>query len=84
MSCDKKIKNRMQRSRGQMNGVLQMLEDDKSCFEVLIQLMAVRSSIDKTIGLIITENIKQVLSEKNIDITDEKIQEALAMIIKTK
>jgi DNA-binding FrmR family transcriptional regulator len=84
MSCDKKIKNRIQRSKGQMNGVLQMLEDDKSCHDVLIQLMAIRSSIDKTIGHIITENITQILNEKNIDATDERIQEALSMIIKTK
>lgn len=83
MACNKKIKNRLQRTKGQMNGVVQMLEDGKPCQEVLIQLKAIRSSIDKTIGHIMAENINQVLSNKNIDIEDPILQEALAMIIKT-
>lgn len=84
MECDKKIKNRIQRSKGQMNGVVQMIEEKKSCQEVLIQLLAIRSSIDKVIGCIVTNNIEGILSDQGVDIDDETLQQALSMIVKIK
>ena len=35
-------------ARGQMDGVLKMVEDDRDCSEVLIQLAAVESTIRST------------------------------------
>lgn len=84
MGCNKKIKNRIQRPRGQMNGVVQMIEEGKSCQEVLIQLLAIRSSIDKVIGCIVTSNIEGILKEQGIDVEEEALQQALSMIIKIK
>ena len=80
----KKIENRLKRSEGQIRGVLKMMEDDKSCREVVTQLSAIRSSIDRAIGVIVAENLKECLALDDLseEDKDSKIQEALELVIK--
>ncbi|OJG90724.1 putative BCR, COG1937 family protein [Enterococcus silesiacus] len=61
-----------------------MMDEGKDCREVVTQLMAVRSSIDKVIGLVVTENLKQCLEADNIDLASEDMAKALEMIVKTR
>ncbi|MEI5993097.1 metal-sensitive transcriptional regulator [Candidatus Enterococcus mansonii] len=84
MACDPKLANRLKRSEGQIRGVLKMMEEGKDCREVVTQLMAVRSSIDKVIGLVVTENLKQCMEDKEIDLAGEEMAKALEMIVKTR
>jgi DNA-binding FrmR family transcriptional regulator len=84
MTCDPKLANRLKRSEGQIRGILKMMADGKECGEVVTQLLAVRSSIDKVIGLVVAENIKQCLTDEKIDIIDEELGKALEMIVKTR
>ncbi|MBM7690517.1 hypothetical protein BCR24_15945 [Enterococcus ureilyticus] len=84
MACDPKLANRLKRSEGQIRGILKMMDEGKDCREVVTQLMAVRSSIDKVIGLVVTENLKQCMEDKDIDLTGEELAKALEMIVKTR
>lgn len=84
MGCDPKLANRLKRSEGQIRGVLRMMEEGKDCREVVTQLMAVRSSIDKVIGLVVTENLKQCMENEQIDLSSEDLAKALEMIVKTR
>ncbi|MGG5341358.1 metal-sensitive transcriptional regulator [Enterococcus sp. AZ192] len=84
MVCDPKLANRLKRSEGQIRGVLRMMEEGKDCREVVTQLMAVRSSIDKVIGLVVTENLKQCMEDEQIDLSSEDLTKALEMIVKTR
>lgn len=84
MACDPKLANRLKRSEGQIRGILKMMDDGKDCREVVTQLMAVRSSIDKVIGLVVTENLKQCMEDKEVDLTSEELVKALEMIVKTR
>ncbi|ALS01327.1 hypothetical protein ATZ33_08080 [Enterococcus silesiacus] len=84
MACDPKLANRLKRSEGQIRGILKMMDEGKDCREVVTQLMAVRSSIDKVIGLVVTENLKQCLEADNIDLASEDMAKALEMIVKTR
>lgn len=81
MACDPKITNRLKRTEGQIRGILKMMDDDKSCQETMVQLMAVRSSLDKVMGLVVAENIRKCLAN-NGKVDDDKIEEALKMISK--
>ncbi|MDE1549405.1 metal-sensitive transcriptional regulator [Jeotgalibaca caeni] len=85
-SYDKKMKNRLKRSEGQIRGVLKMMEEEKDCKDVVTQLSAIRSSIDRTIGLIVAENLAQCIagSEDNDPSTDQAIQDAINLIVKTR
>jgi len=84
MACDPKLANRLKRSEGQIRGILKMMDEGKDCREVVTQLMAVRSSIDKVIGLVVTENLKQCMEDENIDLASDDLAKALEMIVKTR
>jgi len=81
---DKKIKNRLKRSEGQIRGVLNMVEDEKDCEDVVTQLSAIRTSVDRAIGLIVAENLAQCLTEESDVENSESIQEAINLVVKTR
>lgn len=49
------IRARLRRIEGQIRGINKMLEDRRSCEDLVTQLMAVRSSID-TVGALILDD----------------------------
>lgn len=83
---DKKVINRLKRSEGQIRGVLKMMEEEKDCKDVVTQLTAISSSIDRAIGLIVAENLAQCVSEREADgeRAERSIQEAIELIVKTR
>ncbi|MGM0495715.1 MAG: metal-sensing transcriptional repressor [Bacillota bacterium] len=83
MKCNKALQNRMKRAKGQMNGVLTMMENETACMDILTQLKAIRANIDKTIGILTTENLIQRI-EENLNIKLDDIDDALDLIIKGK
>ncbi|MBS7345477.1 MAG: metal-sensing transcriptional repressor, partial [Caryophanon sp.] len=50
MQYDAKVTARMKKIEGQLRGVLRMMEEEKDCKEVITQLSAIRSAVDRTIG----------------------------------
>ena len=49
LSSDKKaLVNRLSRIVGQINGVKKMIEEDRPCADILIQMMAISSSVKST------------------------------------
>jgi len=48
------VMNRLKRIEGQVRGLMKMIEDDKSCEEILIQISSVKSALHKT-GQVILE-----------------------------
>ena len=81
MLCDNSLKNRIKRAQGQMSGVLKMMENDTSCVDILTQLKAIRSSIDKAIGILTTNNLIQMIEESN-DVKLLNLDEAINLVIK--
>ena len=81
MICDQTIKNRIKRAKGQMQGIIDMMDKDHACMDIVTQLKAVRSSIDKSIGILTTENLKQILVETK-DLDNAQVEEAIKIIIK--
>ncbi|MBY5035244.1 metal-sensitive transcriptional regulator [Streptococcus gallolyticus] len=85
MTQDKKnILNRLKRAEGQLRGIQKMIEEEQECIDIVTQLTAVRSSINRTLGLVIGNKITQVI-ENPVDDKEEqeqKIQQALDLIVK--
>lgn len=79
---DKKMLNRLNRADGQLQGVSRMMLDNKDCIDIVTQLTAVRSSLDNLIGLIVAENLKECLLSDNLQEREEKINQAIKMIVK--
>ena len=53
------VLNRLRRARGQLNAVIDMVEDDRSCKEIITQLAAVSKALDRAGFKIISENIQE-------------------------
>ena len=80
------MKNRVKRMEGQLRGILKMMEDGKDCKEVITQLSAVRSAVDRTIGVIVSTNLVQCVrqAEGDDDKVDEVIKEAVNLVVKSR
>ena len=85
MATDNKdIINRLKRAEGQLRGIQKMIEDDKECIDIVTQLTAVRSSINRTMGIVISNKINQIIENpvKDKEKQEEKLQKAFELIIK--
>lgn len=80
MKCDHSLTNRLKRAQGQMQGVLNMMGNESSCVDILTQLKAIRSSIDKAIGLLATSNLIQMIERTN-DIKIDNLDEAIDLVV---
>ena len=74
----KKINNRISRIEGQLKGIKRMIEEDKYCNDILIQLSAIENSI-KSLSNYILENhlyncVTRDLESGKIEIIDELIE----------
>ena len=70
--------NRLKRASGQLNGVLRMLEEGRECEDVVTQLAAVSSALDKAGFAIIASGLQQCLTaEGGADELDVKKMERL-------
>ena len=81
MICDKDVINRIKRTKGQMQGVLDMMEKDHACMDIVTQLKAIRSSIDQAIGILTTQNLKEVIQEIGT-LDDHRVDEAMKIVLK--
>lgn len=84
-SYDVKIRNRIKRTEGQLRGILNMMDEGKDCKAVVTQLLAVRSSVDHTIAVIVSQNLKECLLEaRGSEVTDDSVQEAMDLLVKSR
>ncbi|MFA5692214.1 MAG: metal-sensing transcriptional repressor [Acholeplasmataceae bacterium] len=73
MKCSVAVINRIKRAQGQMNGVLKMIDENRGCDELTVQLKAILNSIKKTITLLTVENLSNNVKDKyDIDLNDFK------------
>lgn len=70
--------NRLKRASGQLNGVLRMLEEGRECEDVVTQLAAVSSALDKAGFAIVASGLQECLTKGDgIDSVDVKKMERL-------
>ncbi|MBG9455520.1 cytoplasmic protein [Lysinibacillus sphaericus] len=86
MAYDVKTANRVKRIEGQLRGVLRMMEEEKNCKDVITQLSAVRSAVDRTIGVIVSENLLECVTTAEGDAgkMNNAIQEAMDLVVKSR
>ena len=86
MEYDKSIVNRLKRIEGQIKGVLNMIEQNKDCKDVITQLSASRSAIDRAMGLIVSMNLEQCVRDniENEEKTKELVIEAVNLLVKSR
>ena len=80
------MKTRLRKIEGQVRGVLRLMEEGKSCKDIVSQLSAVRNASDKAIANIVVENLQQCLLEEQAAgrETSKIVQEAVELLVKSR
>ena len=70
------ITKRLRRAEGQIGGILRMIEDERSCEEIVHQLAAVSKAIDKAAFTLITAGLRECIidGKRNADEVAEQLQ----------
>ena len=80
------MKTRLRKIEGQVRGVLRLMDEGKSCKDIVSQLSAVRNASDKAIANIVVENLQQCMLDEQASgrETSKLVQEAVALLVKSR
>lgn len=86
MEYNDTIKNRLRRMEGQLRGVMNMIEHSKDCRDVVTQLSAVRSAVDRAIAVIVASNLEACVRDEieKGNVPEQAIKEAVEMLVKSR
>ena len=81
---DAKVMNRMKRVEGQIRAIIRMMEEGKECRDVVTQLSAARSALDRASTIIVAKNLEQciIIAQQDGEDTSETVEEAIKMLMK--
>ena len=81
---DAKVLNRMKRVEGQIRAIIRMMEEGKECRDVVTQLSAARSALDRASTIIVAKNLEQciITAQQDGEDTAETVEEAIKMLMK--
>jgi len=65
---------RLRRARGQLDGVITMIESGRSCKDIVTQLAAASKAIDKAGFKVVAAGIRQCVNEDNAPMTPEELE----------
>ncbi len=69
------IITRLKRARGQIDGVIKMIEDDRPCVDVVTQLAAVSKALDRAGFKVVATGLRQcILEGENAPMTEEQLE----------
>ena len=70
-------------ARGQLDGILKMVEDDRYCMDISTQLLATEAMLNKVNKEILTAHLKHCVSHAETqEERDQKVDELVSMLSK--
>lgn len=86
MEYSQAVKNRLKRIEGQVRGILRMMEEGKECKDVVSQLSASRTALDRTIAQIVALNLQKCVEEQQTmgKDTSAVVDEAIQLLVKSR
>ncbi len=83
--AQRRVVHRLRRARGQLDAVIAAVEADAGCRDVVIQLAAVTSALNRAGFVIVADALKECLSvddaeKKPTDMTTEEIEKLFLML----
>ena len=82
MQDPKTVKKYISIAKGQLEGILKMIDEDRYCLDISDQLMATRALLKKTNNLILKNHIDNCVKNAIKDGDDEKIDEVIKALEK--
>ncbi|QKY71390.1 metal-sensitive transcriptional regulator [Lentibacillus sp. CBA3610] len=86
MQFEADVKNRVKRIEGQVRGLEKMMEEEKDCRDVVTQMTAVRNALDRTVAVIVSQNLEQCIREEkqNGENSEDLVKEAVNLLVKSR
>ncbi|MFB0921339.1 MAG: metal-sensing transcriptional repressor [Oscillospiraceae bacterium] len=69
----KAVHDRLSKAKGHLESVIRMIDDDRDCAEVLVQLAAVRSAINNAGKVLLQDHISECVTEAVIKNDKQKL-----------
>ena len=82
MNDSKNIKKYLSIAKGQLDGIIRMIDEDRYCLDVSDQLMATRALLKKTNNLILKNHIDNCVKKAIIEGDEEKVDEIIKVLEK--
>ena len=76
----KKAIQNLKIAKGQIEGIIKMIEDERYCIDILTQISAIRSAINKVGSIILENHIKGCVVNS---IKEDNSEESIAELMKT-
>lgn len=73
----KAIVNRLSRIEGHIRSIKEMVQNERDCTEVLVQVSAVRSAINKVGKVIMEDHLENCLFEGGTVVNDQEVWESV-------
>lgn len=80
----RQLQNRLNRIIGQLNGIGRMLEENRYCGEILIQVAAVESALQGFGYIILKEHMETCVVEEVLKGNERIMEEAIELVKKLK
>jgi CsoR family transcriptional regulator, copper-sensing transcriptional repressor len=75
------ISKRLNRAEGQIRGISKMVEDDKYCIDILTQISAARSALDKVATELVRDHAKHCMVNAKDDAEKKAMADELVTAI---
>ena len=82
MNDHEKVKKYINIAKGQLDGIIKMIDEDRYCLDISDQLMATRSLLKKTNNLILKNHIDNCVKQAIKNGDDNKIDEVIKALEK--
>ena len=82
MNDSKNIKKYLSIAKGQLDGIIRMIDEDRYCLDVSDQLMATRALLKTTNNLILKNHIDKCVKKAIIEGDEEKVDEIIKVLEK--
>lgn len=70
------VLNRLSKIEGHVRGIVKMVEQDKPCNEILLQISAIQAAISKVGEIVLTDHIEECIVSK---IEDKEIKKSIRL-----
>lgn len=86
MEYNDQMKNRVKRIEGQLRGILKMMEEGNDCKDVITQMSAARTAMDRTMGVVVSSNLVACVkrAEEEGEDTAEYVNQAVNLLVKSR
>lgn len=77
---ERQIKARLSRIEGQVRGIQKMIDEGRACDDILTQVLAARTALERTAGEIVGAYIDECMTEGSPDEARSRLQRTVKLL----